>query len=171
MDSIFRLDSNGRMVIEPCALSLVPEFKKLSEPQVRYLVLAYDSANTIFKQQKYTDWPKYACQYIYAHTDFAMIEKPISHQIEMFKKLVYDEDRIQKAKLLMRKRQLQDEILDSKGAAPMRSINESIKIIEGMILELDAKISSADDEVILANKNGKLSLVEKWQRRIKVLQS
>lgn len=170
MDSIFRLDSKGHIVIEPAALSLVPDFAKLTTNQVRYLVLAYDSANTIFKQQKYSQWPKLASEYCFGHVDFAKEEKKITTLVKTFKTLVFDEDRVQKAKLGERKRELQNEILEVKGATSMKSINESIKIIEGMINDLDARISFADEEVILANKNGKLSLLEKWQRKMKLMQ-
>ena len=170
MDSIFRLDSKGHLVIVPDALSLVPTFSKLTSNQVRYLVLAYDSANTIFKQQKYSQWTKLSCEYCFGHSNFDKEEKKITEQVKQFRWLVYDEERIQKVKLLERKKGLQEEILTVKGSSAMKSINESIKIIEGMITDLDARISFADEEVILANKNGKLSMIEKFQRKQKLMQ-
>ena len=170
MDSIFRLDSKGHLVIEPSAVKLIPAFGNLTEPQVRYLVLAYDTANTIFKQQKYSEWSKLACKYVFSHDNVAKEEKVISQQIvDNFKLLVYDEDRIQKAKMIQRKRELHDELLEAKGSSAMKAIVDSIAMLDNLVKTLDSKISSADEEVILANKNGKLSMIEKWQRKLKML--
>ena len=170
MDSIFRLDSKGHLVIEPAAQKLVPDFATLTELQIRYLVLAYDSANTIFKQQKYSDWSKLACKYVFNHDNVAKEEKSISVEIiDKFKLLVYDEDRIQKAKMIQRKRELHDELLEAKGSSAMKAIVDSIAMLDNLVKTLDSKISFADEEVILANKNGKLSMIEKWQRKLKML--
>lgn len=170
MDSIFRLDSKGHIVIEPAAIKLVPVFANLSEDQVRYLVLAYDSANTIFKQQKYTDWQKLACKYVFMHDDHVKEERKMTAEvIEKFKFLVYDEDHIQKVKMIQRKRELHDELLTTKGTTAMKAVVDSIGMLDSLIKSLDSKIAFADEEVILASKTGKLSMIEKWQRKLKML--
>jgi hypothetical protein len=169
MDSIFRLDSRGNIMMNDAAIKLLPEFEMLTDKQARYLVLAYDSANTVFKQQPISLWPKLACKHIFGHENFGKEEsKPeIKEAIEMFKSLVYDENRVLKAKYIARKKSLQEELLTAKGAGAMKAITESISIMEKMINELDAKISFSDEEVVLASKNGKLSMLEKYQLKLK----
>jgi hypothetical protein len=171
MDSIIRLDAKGQIVIEPAAAKLFPELSKLSTNSIRYLVLAYDASNTLFKQQPYREWKALACQAVFLHKNVSKVEgsAEILPVLDLFQKLVYDEDRIQKAKILQRKRELQDEILTVKGSAPMKSIAESINMLEKMITDLDARITQSDEEVILANKNGSLSMIEKWQRKMKLV--
>ena len=169
MDSIFRLDARGTLCMNEDAVKLYAPFASLSEKQVRYLVLAYDSANTIFKQQPLPLWTKFACEHVFGHANFKKEEaKPeMVATLEVFCSLVYDENRIMKAKLLKRKTELQDELLTSKGSTLMKSIVESIGMIEKMITDLESKISFSDEEVILASKNGKLSMLEKYQRKMK----
>ena len=171
MDSIFRLDARGCIVMNEAATDLVPEFSMLQEKQVRYLVLAYDSANTIFKQQPIGSWTKLACQHVFGHTNFIKEEsKPeIKEVLDLFKQLVYDENRVMKAKYITRKKSLQEELLSVKGATAMKAIVESVTIIDKMILDLDSKISFSDEAVILASKNGKLSMLEIYQRKMKTL--
>lgn len=158
-------------MIEPAAAKLFPELAKLSTNSIRYLVLAYDSANTLFKQQPYREWKTLACQAVFGHKNVSKVEgsTEILPILDLFQKLVYDEDRIQKAKIFQRKRELQDELLTVKGSAPMKSIVESINMLEKLLTDLDAKITQSDEEVILANKNGSLSMVEKWQRKQKLI--
>jgi hypothetical protein len=169
MDSIFRLDSRGNIVMNEAAVHLLPEFEMLETRQARYLVLAYDSSNTVFKQQPVGLWPKLACKHIFGHENFGKEEsKPeIKAAIDMFRLLVHDENRVLKAKYITRKKSLQEELLTAKGAAAMKAITESISIMEKMINELDAKITFSDEEVVLALKNGKLSMLEKYQLKLK----
>jgi 23S rRNA-/tRNA-specific pseudouridylate synthase len=171
MDSIFLLDSSGHIVIEPVAVHLVAEFEDLTEDQIRYLVLAYDFAHTVFKQQPQSNWRKLACEYVFKHRDPEKAEKDISTMaIKMFKALVYDEDREQKVKLVRRKRELQNEILTVQGAVKMKAIIESVTMIDRLIADIEQKIAFSDEEIILANKNAKLSMIEKYQRKLKLLQ-
>ena len=65
MDSIICLDHQGKMVIIPEVVNLLPEFSLLEEPQVKYLVLAYDSMNTLFKQQSRAEWRNLAAKHVY----------------------------------------------------------------------------------------------------------
>ena len=88
----------------------------------------------------------------------------------MFKALVYDEDREQKVKLVRRKRELQNEILTVQGAVKMKAIIESVTMIDRLIADIEQKIAFSDEEIILANKNAKLSMIEKYQRKLKLLQ-
>ena len=171
MDSIIRLDAKGSLVIEPAAQKLFPELSRLSVSSIRYLVLAYDASNTLFKQQPYKEWKSLACQTVFGHKNTAKVEgsAEMLPVLDLFQKLVYDEDRVQKAKIFQRKRELQDELLTVKGSAPMKSIVESINMLEKLLTDLDAKISQSDEEVILANKNGSLSMTEKWQRKQRLI--
>ena len=171
MDSIIRLDSKGEIIIEPAATKLVPAFAVLNDKQIRYLVLAYDTANTIFKQQPRHHWRKLACKAVYGHdnVDKVEAEKHLSAILDDFKQLVYDEDREQKIRLTARKRELETKLLSAEGTQAIKTTVESIKMIDQIIQGLDSKIIQIEEEVQLASKTGKLSMLEYWQRKQKFL--
>jgi hypothetical protein len=104
------------------------------------------------------------------HDDHVREERKITAEvIEQFKLLVYDEDHIQKAKMIQRKRELHDKLLTTEGTSAMKAVVDSIGMLDSLIKSLDSKIAFADEEVILASKTGKLSMIEKWQRKLKML--
>ena len=171
MDSIIRLDARGNIIIEPAAAKLVPLLATLDEKQIRYLVLAHDTSNTVFKQQSRKEWRTLACEQVYGHRnpDKAESLAPIPKILDIFKALVYDEEREKKTKITTRKRELEDKLFTVEGTAAMKPILESITMLDKMLIDIEAKIAYSDEEVILANKNGKLSMIEKWQRKMKAL--
>lgn len=170
MDSIIRLDSKGTIVFCEAVKGLVPEFAGLNTDHIRYLVLAYDYTNTLLKMLPYKDWPRQACKIVYGHEDFAMVENvpAIKKAFPSFKKLVYDENRELKHRYLQRKRELQDSMLGDKlTPQELNALSNSIKIFDERIKEVDKKISASDDQIMMANKNQKLSPLEIWQRKLK----
>lgn len=170
MDSIIRLDSRGKVVFQVAAVKLVPQLSGLNEKQIRYLVLAYDTTNTLFKQQPQRMWRELACLHVFGHSKPDKEERrdAIKDALDFFIMLVYDENREMKLKFVERKRALQDKMLEpNTSSTELKSINDSIKFFNERIKELNDKITTADEEIILAQKGQKLSLIEKFNARLK----
>ena len=167
MDSIICLDHQGKMVIIPEVVNLLPEFSLLEEPQVKYLVLAYDSMNTLFKQQSRAEWRNLAAKHVYGlhiHTDIVEKEIPIN-AIEKFKELVWDVDREHKQKLQEKLRKVIDDSITTDNVKDMSNLMAMKGMLVKLISEIDERISMSDEIVRLASKNAKLSYIEKWQLR------
>lgn len=169
MDSIFRLDSKGNVVFNSAARKLVPQFEALNEKQMKYLVLAYDMANTVFKQLPKKEWRNRACMSAFGHEDPDSEEKKKAlHQaLPFFKILVYDEDREMKQMFQERKRYLLAEMLKDENIKEMKVYTDAIKQLDNKIKELDSKITSNDEIVMMASKGQRLSVLEMYQRKMK----
>lgn len=170
MDSIIRLDSRGKVVFQAAATKLVPQLSKLDEKQIRYLVLAYDVTNTLFKQQPRSTWRKHACQHVFGHDrpESEEKKKAIVDALEFFEMIVYDENRELKSKFLERKRDLQNKmLLETATPGELKNTNSLIAFFNDRIKEIDDKITTSDEEIVLAQKGQKLSLLEKYSARLK----
>jgi hypothetical protein len=166
-DSIFRLDQQGKIMLVPDAIGLCPEFSLLESDQIVYLVCAYDSMNTIFKQQPRKNWKTLAAKHVFGTSaDFEFAENQITKPaIDRFKELVFDEQREWKHTLLEKIEKLNIAFLAEDDSKRQSNIVAARKQTMQLIEEADEKISIVDEKVRLALKNGKLSYLEICQIR------
>lgn len=168
MNTLFVITSTGRTVVSSEAKQLFPQLKKLSVTQIKYLILAYDTFNTLFKHYPYAKWRELACQLVYNHNNIEEIEKPITKTIEWFKELQNaDEKRNTKIEFENRKRTLLKKILSTENPTDLKNLRLTIEQIDELILSLDNDISKDDDNVSLAKKGAELTILELWQRKQK----
>ena len=169
MDSIFRIDQQGKMMLAPDAIGLCPEFNLLEDHQIVYLVLAYDCANTVFKQQARTEWRNLAAKHVYGNSfngDLAEQDIP-RDAITKFKEFTYDEEREWKLTLLAKQDKLNQLIAVEDDTKKMSNLVAMRKQLKELLSEADEKISMTDEKIRLASKTGKLSYLEQWQLRQK----
>jgi hypothetical protein len=169
MDSIFRIDQQGKVMLAPDAVGLCPEFNLLEQEQVVYLVLAYDCMNTVFKQQPRSEWRKLAAKHVYGTSATAewadsLIPQPA---IDKFKELVRDEEREWKLTLIDKLDEINVKISAETEIKNMNNLVAMRKHVKELLQEAEEKISMTDEKVRLAGKNAQLSYIETWQLRQK----
>lgn len=168
MNTLFVLNSSGSVIISSEAKQLFPQLKGITIKQLRYMILAYDTFNSLFKHYPYEQWKELACNYVYGHKKVEEVEKKILKAIEWFKELQNeDQNRQDKIKFQKRKAQLMEKILSTENPTDLKNLRLTIDQIEEIIQSLDKEIEKEDDKVILAKKGAELTILEIWQRKQK----
>lgn len=168
MNTLFVLNSSGNTIISSEAKALFPQLKKVSLKQLRYIILAYDTFNSLFKHYPYEQWAELACDYVYNHKEVKQVEKGLEKTIEWFKNLQnLDQNRLNKIRFENRKQQLMDKLLSVENPTDLKNIRLAIEQIEEVIKTFDKEIEKEDDNVLLAKKGAELTVIEIWQRKQK----
>lgn len=169
MDSIIRIDQQGKVLLAPDAVGLCPEFNLLTPEQVIYLVLSYDCANTLFKQLPRDQWRDLSARHLYGVSFTGdLVEKEIPEEaIKKFRELVYDEEREWKHTLLEKISRLNRLIAEEEDNKKMAAYVATRKQVKDLLQEADEKISMTDEKIRLASKGRTLSTIERWQLRQK----
>ena len=163
--TVFMIDHNFSLIINPEAVKICPVLKKLTEEQILYIVLAYDYTFGPYRRKPLEErkamakeriWPNQPDDFI--PEDFKLMKEAIAE----YKSLIFDHNRESRDVLLQKKQLLEKELITESSAIRVKGIMDTINLIDDRLDNLVIKISTADKSMELKG-GGELTWIELWQ--------
>lgn len=164
--SVFKVDKNFEIVLNPDAVKLVPELKGLSDPELRYVILVADYADGPLRKRPLEERRLMARKMVYKDVAKDPETPKLKIALEGYKGLVFDIRRetidIYKQKI----KALQKETLaPDVSFARMKELDSTINFLQTRVTAMEHELDIEESEEINLKGKKKLSYIEIWQRR------
>ena len=166
MDSwIFRIDKDSKVIIDKDALSLSTELSKLTDKELRYVILVEDYVKSILRRKPKSERMRNAGSMVFSNEEYKPTEKVLKAMVA-YHSLLYETKRETVDSLLSKISQINASLMRQDiSDREFKSLMALIDMAEKKIEELNKKIDEDDQEEQLKLKGGKkLSRIEQWQR-------
>jgi metal-responsive CopG/Arc/MetJ family transcriptional regulator len=166
MDSwIFRIEKDTNIILDKDAVKLSPELAKISDKELRYVILVEDYVKSILRRKPRSERIRNAGEMVFGNPEYSPSKK-VEEAMLAYHSLVYETKRESVESFISKINQLNVQLmrvdLTNKDFKEYVSI---IKVAQNNIDELNKEIDSDEQEEQLRIKGGKkLSRIEVWQR-------
>jgi hypothetical protein len=164
---LFRINKRNNLVMVPEAAKLTDHCKKLTEEELRFVILATDYYSPLRQYPKKEKLQK-AKRMVWGKDDkdkfFPEDDKKIAAAIEEYGELQYDQTRETIAAYQEKIEMLMVQLLQTNTAGSVSKIDADISTLQIRIKALQEDVERLEDNVKLKGKDDKLSLIEIWQR-------
>jgi len=163
MPQVFKLNSQNNAVIHPDAVKLCPEFRRLSQGEVLYIILAYDY-NSPFWQYEQEERRKLAKNRAFKDLSINPESKKIVQAaVISYKSLQFDPLRetleTYKRKLI----EMNARLSEAEGLVEIRSVTQAIDLLKKAIKEMEQEVEE-NEQMEEIKGGGELSFVEIFQK-------
>jgi hypothetical protein len=165
---LFRIDKRNNTILDKQAAKLTQHCKKLSEEELRYVILVADYYSPL-KQYPKKEKAIKAERMVWgteAETKQIGEDPKIKRAIEEYEELQYDPIRETIKAYREKVNSLVSELLLANRPGKVSQIDADIQVLQTRIAEMQEDIQKAEDAVKLKKKGDSLSLIEIWQRNI-----
>lgn len=159
MPGIFKLNSEGTIVLTPEAKDLCKVLSKLDPKKFLYIVLVFDTMDSPYRSRPIEDRRRIAVNRIWGPDHKVNESEPLmADAIEEMQSIVYDIN-VESREMLLTKMQLLNNDLISADSSKIKTILDAIQMVEQRIEDLDTKIDREEEKIYL--RGGKrLSFIE-----------
>jgi hypothetical protein len=171
--TVFQLDRNFKIILNPEAVKLVPELRSLDEKELEYVILVVDYIDSPFRKKGVDERKLMAKRKVYGDTKKNVETKKLINAMDGYKSLVFDIRRetidVYKKKIKRLQRETLTESDDyNLELRRLKGINESIDFLQGRIIKMERDLDADEKESNMVLKgNRRLSYIEIWQERQK----
>jgi len=166
--SVFKVDRNFKVIVNPEAALLVPELQSLSQEQLRYVILVVDYVDGPFRRKPLEERRILASRKIFGKDKMMQESAKVKNAMEGYKGLVFDIRRETVDALKSKVMKLHKELLDPNATAKgIEQIDKSITFLEKRITSIERDLNIEEQEHIELKAGRKLSMIETWQRNQK----
>jgi hypothetical protein len=166
MYGIFRIKDDDSIVIDKNAVLLIPELVKISEKELRYIILVYDWFDSPLRKMPYEMRCNMAKRRVWGN-----IKRDVEKSVEMikaidcYKSICYDPVRESIDAIKLRISLLNKNILDpTANLADSKKNVELLEFYEDKLYNLENEVKKEEAIVEIKGKKN-LSNLELWQRR------
>jgi hypothetical protein len=165
---LFRIDKRNNTIFDKQAARLTEQCKKLSEEELRYVILVTDYYSPLKQYPKKEKAVKAKRMIWGVEGDNNPIQDDpkIKRAIEEYENLQYDPVRETIIAYKEKVQSLTSELLLANKPGRVTQIDGDIKALQTRIAEMEEDVQKAEDSVRLKKKGDSLSLIEIWQRNI-----
>lgn len=160
--SVFRIDRNFKVILNPDAAKLVPELRLLSEDELLFVILSADYVDSPYRMKPEAERILLSWRRIFGGEELKLSEK-LKTALELYKSLVFDIKRetidILKKKLVIEHRKM---LKDEVNTISLKEITANISFLESRI-DLSEKAVSLNEKMYELKGKKKLSMIEQWQ--------
>lgn len=165
--SVFQIDRNYKVIVNPEAAKLVPELQSLDHDQLLYTILVVDYVDGPYRKKPLDERKLMAARRVYSKDSIKETEKLINAMVA-YKGLVFDIRRETSDALKKKIRQLHKQLMDPNVSdRQIVSIDKSISFLEKRVESIERDLDIEEKESIEIKGGRKLSMIEKWQRNQK----
>jgi len=166
--SVFKMDANWEVVINPQAVKLVPELAGLDKKQLRYVILVTDYIDSPLRKKPIDERRAMATKMVYLDSKKQVETDTVKLAIKVYKSLVFDIRRetidIYNQKIrMLQKESLGTEVTFSR----MKEIDGTITFMQDRVENMQHQLDIEESEEISVKGGKVLSYLEKWQRKQK----
>lgn len=166
--SVFAVDRNFEVLLNPDAVKLVPELTGLTDKELRYVILVVDYVDSPYRKKPFEERRLMAQKTVYGKIASTPEPPKIKSAMEAYKQLVFDIRRetidIYKDKIL---RLQKETIVADISFSRMKEIDSTISFLQDRVSSIEHDLDIEESEEIQLKGQKRLSYVEIWQRRQK----
>lgn len=167
MASVFQVNKDFTVMLNPEAAKLVPELQSLTSDQLWYIILVIDYVDGPFRRKPLEERKIMAARTVFKK-DSVKEGPKVLNAMTAYKGLVFDIRRETVDALKSKVIKLHKELLrDSTTPSQLQSIDKSITFLEKRIDSIEMDLDMQEKENIELKAGRKLSMLEKWQRNQK----
>jgi len=164
MASVFIVNKDFTVIVNPDAAKLVPELLSLSEDQLKYVILVIDYVDGPFRRLPLSERKIMAARKVFNKDSVKESEK-VLNAMEGYKGLVFDIRRETVDALKEKVLRLHQELMkDSTTPTQLQNIDKSITFLEKRIDAMEMDLDIEEKEKIELKAGRQLSYLEMWQR-------
>lgn len=166
--SVFKVDHNFEIIINPDAVKLVPELTGLNDQELMYVILVADYVDGPYRKKPFEERCLMARKRVYGKDAAVKDSDNVRIALEVYKALVFDIRR-ETIDIYHRKIQvLQKETLQADTTfSRMKEIDSTISFMQDRISSINHELDIEEGEEIELRGKKKLSYIEIWQRNQK----
>lgn len=164
--TLFRIDKRNNVILDKNAAKLTKYCRKLTEEQLRFVILVCDYHSPL-KQYPKKERIQKAKRMVWIKDESANFfpeeDKTIAEAMVEYGDLQYDPIRETIAKYNEKIESLSQELLISTKAGSIKSLDGDIGILQERVRIMQEEVDRIDETVKLKRKDDSLSLIEIWQ--------
>lgn len=166
--SVFKVDKNFKVILNPEAAKLVPELATLSEDWLLYVILVADYCDGPYRKKPFEERRSLAIKRVFGSKNVNPDQKHILNAIDSYKGLVFDIRRETRDVYIEKVRIYHKESLSPNlEIKRMKELDSAIQFLEERIAKIDISLEADDLNEIELKGQKKLSYLEIWQLRQK----
>lgn len=164
--SIFKVDKNYTVILNPDAVRLVPELAGLTQSELVYIILVMDYHDSPFRKKPYEERRSLAIKKVFGDKEVNLETTRIHNAMEAYKSLVFD-IRLETLDVLKRKAQVyhKELLIPDIDFKRMKELDQGIQYLEERIDKIENSMLAEDMDNVELKGQKKLSYLEIWQRR------
>jgi hypothetical protein len=167
MYGIFRVDSNLQVILSKDAAMLCPELTKISEDELKYIILAYDYLESPFRKKPPEERKRIAKRKVFGNSKKNIeASSEMKKAIEAYRSLIYDPRKEATDNYRQKIHTLNMEIAHINDYKEIKEKANIIEFLQKKIDDYENEIVSEEVNMEIKLKGNKeLSYLEIWQRR------
>lgn len=169
--SVFKIDKNYKVILNPEAAKLIPELAALSDDMLMFVILVADYCDGPYRRKPVEERRALALKRVFAGKNVNVDTKQVIAALDSYKGLVFDVRRETRDVYMTKLSFYQKELLKSDvDIKRMKDLDSSIQFLEERISKIDISLEADDIKEIELKGQKKLSYIEIWQIRQKEYQ-
>lgn len=166
--SVFRVDKNFSIILNPEAVKLVPELSALSQEELLFIILVEDYEDSPFRKKPMEERWSLALKKVFKGEDVNLETDKIRLARAAYKSLVFDVRRETRDIYLKRIDVYRKELMSANiEFRKMKEIDQAIQYLEDRIGAIDKSLEADDIANIKLKGDRQLAYIEIWQHRQK----
>jgi hypothetical protein len=166
--SVFKVDRDFTVILNPDAVKLVPELSSLSQRELLFIILVEDYEDSPFRKKPIEERWSMALKKVFKDEPVNLETDKIRLARRGYKSLVFDVRRetrdIYLKRIDMYRKELMAVNIEFKR---MKELDQSIQYLEERIEAIDKSLEADDVANLQLKGNRQLSYIEMWQQRQK----
>lgn len=164
--SVFKVNNNFDVILNPDAVKLVPELTALTKEELLYVILVVDYADSPYRMKPLEERRAMAAKRIFSDTKKNVETAKVLNAMDCYKSLVFDIRRETKDIYSEKISVLQRETLTKDVSfGRMKEIDSTISFLQTRIDSIDKSLYTEEISNIVLKGKRELSYIEEWQRK------
>lgn len=164
--SVFKVDSNFKIVANTDAVKLVPELAYMTQEELLYIILVIDYEESPYRNKPFDERQRIAARRVFKKDWDPSIEtKRIKWGMKVYKGLIFDIRRETIDEYKNKIKKLHRELLrDDVPINKIKDIDRSIQFLEDRVENMQKNVRLDEEKEIQIKGKKSLSFIEKWQK-------
>ena len=163
---IFKVDKSFKVLLNPEAVKLIPEFAVLTQEELLFVILVEDYCDSPFRKKPYEERWSLAIKRVFGENPVNLETNKVKVARDLYRSLVFDIRRetldVYKRKAEMYHKQMLSSDIEFK---KVKELDQAVQYLEERIQSIEASLAADDITNVKLKGDRQLSYVEIWQKR------
>jgi hypothetical protein len=163
---IFKVDKSFKVLLNPEAVKLIPEFAVLTQEELLFVILVEDYCDSPFRKKPYEERWSLAVKRVFGENPVNLETNKVKVARDLYRSLVFDIRRetldVYKRKAEMYHKQMLSSDIEFK---KVKELDQAVQYLEERIQSIEASLAADDITNVKLKGDRQLSYVEIWQKR------
>jgi hypothetical protein len=163
---IFKVDKSFKVLLNPEAVKLIPEFAVLTQEELLFVILVEDYCDSPFRKKPYEERWSLAVKRVFGENSVNLETNKVKVARDLYRSLVFDIRRetldVYKRKAEMYHKQMLSSDIEFK---KVKELDQAVQYLEERIQSIEASLAADDITNVKLKGDRQLSYIEIWQKR------